>query len=283
MSMINFIKKGLKKIFKKSPKKIPVIIDVQETSILNGRTAVITGGSSGIGYAIAEAYLKAGARVIITGRDTVKLEKMKTDLNNDYPNMIYSFKLDNSQISEFNGVFDAIEKIVGCKIDILVNNAGVSCKTSFLRITEEDYDYVMNINLKGMLFLSQEFSNYLIKNNIEGNILNIGSSSGLRPATSPYTVSKWGVRGLTLGMAKQLIKYNIVVNGIAPGPTATPMLTGEKDNLSGPKNEAKRYAHPLEISNMAVQLVSNSCKMIIGDMININGGSGTLTFDDIVY
>ena len=173
--------------------------------------------------------------------------------------------------------------MVGKKIDILVNNAGVSCKTSFLNITEEDFDNTISIDLKAMVFLSQEFAHYMIENNICGNILNIGSSSGLRPANTPYTIAKWGVRGFTLGIAKQLIKYNIVVNGIAPGPTATPMLTQEQDNLFGPQNDAKRFVHPNEIASMAVQLVSNSCRMIIGDMVNINGGSGTLTFDDVNY
>ena len=74
-----------------------------------------------------------------------------------------------------------------------------------------------------------------------------------------------------------------MVNGIAPGPTATPMLTNSLDDLNGPRNDAKRYVHPDEIANMAVQLVSRSCRMVIGDMINISGGSGTLTFDDIKY
>lgn len=96
-------------------------------------------------------------------------------------------------------------------------------------------------------------------------------------------VSKWGVRGLTLGMAKSLIKHDIVVNGIAPGPTSTPMLVKNTDNLSGTQNDAKRYVHPQEVASIATQLVSNSCRMMVGEMVNIGGGSGTLTFDDIPY
>jgi len=263
--------------------RVPVVVNVQENTILKGRTAVVTGGSSGIGFAIATAYLRSGAKVVITGRNKSKLNTVVEKLNEEYSGKIYAYALDNANISNFNNVFESIEKLVDEKVDTLVNNAGISCYTSFLNMTEEDFDKTMNINLKGMVFLSQEFANYMIKNNIKGNILNIGSSSGLRPANTPYTIAKWGVRGFTLGIAKQLIKYDIVVNGIAPGPTATPMLTQDMNNLTGPKNDAKRFIHTEEIANMAVQLISNSCRMIIGEMINVNGGSGTLTFDDIEY
>lgn len=281
MSVKKYIKKCINLLTSKQIK--PVLINVQKNSILNERVALITGGSSGIGLSIAKAFLRSGSTVVITGRNKEKLEKIAKVLDEDYNNSIFSFQMDNSSVSSMKGVFDTIENQIGKKIDILVNNAGISCHTSFLKITEEDYDDVLNINLKAMVFLSQEFANYMIRNRIKGNILNIGSSSGLRPANTPYTIAKWGVRGFTLGIAKQLIKYDIVVNGIAPGPTATPMLTQNTDNLAGPKNDSKRYIHTEEISNMAVQLVSNSCRMIIGEMININGGSGTLTFDDIEY
>ncbi|MDO5406089.1 MAG: SDR family oxidoreductase [Eubacteriales bacterium] len=263
--------------------KTPVLINVQENDLLKGRVAVITGGSSGIGLAIANAYLRSGATVVITGRNKSKLDTVVKELDNEYHGFVFPFGLDNSEVSNFKNVFEQIEMLVSNKIDILVNNAGISSDTYFLDISEKDYDEVLNINLKGMVFLSQEFANYMIKNQIPGNILNIGSSSGLRPANNPYNIAKWGVRGFTLGIAKQLIKYNIVVNGIAPGPTATPMLTERTDNLSGPMNDSKRYIHTEEIANMAIQLVSNSCRMIIGEMININGGSGTLTFDDVKY
>ena len=279
----------LKKIYKKVinlvsiKEKVPVLIAVQNDELLKNRVAVITGGSSGIGLAITKSFLRSGATVVITGRNLQKLENVISDLESQYKGCIYFYQLDNSNVSNFVNVFDEIEELIGKHVDTLVNNAGIACNTSFLNITEDDYDAVLQINLKGMVFLSQTFAKYLIKNNIKGNILNIGSSSGLRPANSPYTISKWGVRGFTLGIAKQLINYDIVVNGIAPGPTATPMLTSNINDLNGPKNDSHRFIHTEEISNMAVQLVSNSGRMIIGEMINITGGSGTLTFDDIEY
>ena len=122
------------------------------------------------------------------------------------------------------------------------------------------------------------------ENSISGNILNIASSSSLRPAASAYTLTKWGTRGLTLGLAKTFAPYGITVNGIAPGPTATPMLNKkEGDDLAFPGNPLGRFALPEEIANMAVFLVSDMGRSIVGDIVYMTGGSGLVTFDDVTY
>jgi len=121
-------------------------------------------------------------------------------------------------------------------------------------------------------------------NKIKGNILNIVSSSSLRPALTPYTISKWGMRSFTLGLAKVLIPYGIVVNALAPGPTATEMLI--KDGYDGIENQANpsgRFATASEVANMAVILVSSIGRMIVGDTIYMTGGAGLFTYDDIKY
>ena len=121
-------------------------------------------------------------------------------------------------------------------------------------------------------------------NSIQGNILNIASSSSLRPATTPYILSKWGIKGLTIGLAKILIKDGIVVNGLAPGPTATPMLHKDiNDDLYIANNPSERFTTPDEIANMAVVLTSSMGRMIVGDTIYMTGGAGILTVDDIKY
>ena len=119
----------------------------------------------------------------------------------------------------------------------------------------------------------------------EGNILNIASASGIRPATSVYHLSKWGLRGLTEGMARVLAPYGIIVNAIAPGPTATPMLmkSGIKEDISHPRNLLGRYALPEEITNLAVILVSNMGRTIIGDTVYMSGGGGIVTNEDTYY
>ncbi|MFR8619933.1 MAG: SDR family oxidoreductase, partial [Romboutsia timonensis] len=116
------------------------------------------------------------------------------------------------------------------------------------------------------------------------NILIINSSSSLRPAITPYIVSKWGERSLTLGMAKKALQYGITVNGLAPGSTLTPMLEkGNKTDLSLDYSPIKRYIAPEEIGNMATFLVSDMGKTIIGDTIYMTGGAGVITYDDMQY
>lgn len=200
---------------------------------------------------------------------------------------IIGIKLDNTQVDTFEETFMKILEKVEEKgisyVDILVNNAGVNYK-GMPNVIEEEYDIVLDTNLKGVFFLSQMFGKYLVKNKIQGNILNVASASSLRPADSAYTVSKWGVRGLTLGLAKSLAKYGITVNGIAPGPTATPMMIHEKtDDMYLDRLPLGRYIMPEEISNMAVMLVSNMGKSIMGDIVYMTGGAGVLTYDDVPY
>lgn len=169
------------------------------------------------------------------------------------------------------------------EISILVNNAGTQ-GSQFGFAREEDYDNVMDTNLKGVFFLSQLVARYMVDNHIEGNILNIASASSLRPAASVYTLTKVGIKEFTLGMAKSLIPHGIVVNGLAPGPTATPMLvkTGKNDLTLG-HNPLGRYAMPEEIANMAVILTSNISRTIVGSIVYMTGGGGTITYEDVHY
>lgn len=278
MKLKQYIKRGIHYIRHGQPVVKAVIKTIHYQECLNGRTALITGGTSGIGFKIAEWYLNAGATVVITGRNIEKTEKAKQDLLKVSPN-VYAFQLDNCKVDDFDSTFKKITCTKGIgKIDILVNNAGVlggNIKTSSV----EEYDNVMNANLRGCFFLSRIFARYLIANNIKGNILNIASSSSLRPADSAYNLSKWGIRGLTLGLAKSLIPYGITVNGIAPGPTATPMM-GASSNIAHSSLPLGRYITPEEIANMAVVLVSDMGKSIVGDIVYMTGGAGTITFDD---
>ncbi len=261
------------------------IVHLAPNSFLENRVALITGGTSGIGFSIAKSFLESGASVIITGRTIERVNSSceKLNKNNNYPGRIFGIVLDNSKIESFNNRFDQILALIGDKkIDILVNNAGV-LGGEISNVTECEFDNILDTNLKGVFFLSKLVADYMIKNNIKGNILNIASSSSLRPAISAYAVSKWGLKGLTLGLAKVLTSHGITVNGIAPGPTATPMIYDEsKQNLFF-NNPLGRYLLPDEVANMAVFLTSNMGKSIVGDIIYMTGGSALLTFDDINY
>lgn len=261
------------------------IQDVNVDSILTGRTALITGGSSGIGFAIARKFLQAGAIVIITGRNEDKIAVSVKSLKKEGLGKVYGIKMDMTQVSSIVSGFASIRELVGDNIiDILVNNAGIN-GSGFLSCTEEEYDNVLDTNLKGPFFLTQSFVKYLLEKQQQGNILNIVSSSGIRPAYNSYTISKWGFRGFTEGIARMLAPYGIVVNGIAPGPTATSMQGkfSENDEITLNANLAGRMALPHEIADMAVMLVSNSCRTIIGDIVYMSGGGGNITNEDISY
>ena len=271
--MKNKIKKILSR-FKKVVKE-PVYIPVMSGELLKGKTVLITGGSGGIGTAIARRCKENGATVIIAGRNQEKLSLAAKEID------AIPFVLDIQNVSGMESAFsNLVEKY---RIDTLINNAGLQAGAQLGKTTEEDFDKTLSTNLKGTYFLSQIFSNYLIHNEIKGNILNVSSVSVHRPAISPYMVSKWGITGLTEGMAKKLIKHGIVVNGIAPGPVATEMLGLDGKNLNYDRAPAGRYSDPVEIANLAVFLISDMGRMIVGDTVYITGGCGNLTFDDVGY
>lgn len=261
------------------------IVVLAPNELLNGRCALITGGTSGIGFAIAKAFLQSGADVMITGRSEARLQKAQGQLKEVASHRkILTMVMDNADIPSMESKLPRMISMCG-QIDILVNNAGVLGAT-LPNATEEEYDRVLDTNLKGVFFLSQYMGKYMVKQGIKGNILNIASSSSLRPAVSAYTISKWGLRGLTMGLARTLSKHGITVNGIAPGPTATPMLIGEEQgeyNLYLASNLTGRYALPEEMASMAVVLVSDMGRMVVGDIVYMTGGAGLLSFEDMNY
>lgn len=289
MNFKQYLKRGIIYILHGQPvrKVYAKIAYLSPSDMLKGRTALITGGTSGIGYEIAKAFVNAGAVCVITGRKRERVQEACAEINNEVKNKgaIFGLVWDITDVKDNNGRLQETLHLLGDReIDILVNNAGV-VGGEIRECTEEKYDTILDTNQKGAFFMSQLIASYMKEKQIKGNILNVGSSSSLRPATSAYTVSKWGIRGLTKGLAKILSPYGITVNGIAPGPTATPMLMpdGIKEDIAFPTNPLGRFILPSEIANMAVFLVSDMGRAIIGDMIFMTGGSGVVTFDDVKY
>ncbi len=255
---------------------------------LNGKNAVVTGGTSGIGLAIAKAFLNNGcSEILITSRNEERLYGAVKQLETLYPEKtgkIHGTVLNLEITSSFNAAFDEMVKKLTGDINVWVNNAGIYKGTRFCEVKETDWDALLDINLKAQYFLSQLVSKYMIEREIRGNILNLCSSSSFRPSIDPYMISKLGMSGLTLGMAKKLIPHGIVVNGIAPGPTATPMLRKKPDDdLSHGGVPAGRYILPEEVANLAVFLVCGMGRMIVGDVVKITGGSAVTTYDDVMY
>lgn len=269
------MKQLIKKIIRIFKKKeyVPIVDRISNDNLLNRKVAFISGGSGGIGQSIAKKFIEAGGKVIISGTNEVKLKKFSENLGNNCKYIV----MDLNNVEEYKNKINESINLFG-KIDILVNSAGIHTTrqgANFLNFKTDEYDKIMNINLKSTYFLSQLFANYFIKNKIKGHILMISSSTCFEPAWSPYRLSKWGIRGLTSGMAQELIKYGIIVNAIAPGSTATEMLNYKHgDSIYTEENTNNRYIMPEEVANIALMLVSGTGDMIVGETILASGGRG---------
>lgn len=280
-----YIKRGIEYVLRGVPivKMEPKVISLSPSELLRGHAILITGGTSGIGYAIAKACLNAGGKVVITSRDYKRVQNAVTAIKEETgEDGIYGISLSLNDIESFGAIIEQVNSILpNLQVDMLVNNAGIS--TSGENDASKDFDIVMQSNLKGTYFLSITFAEYLKKNSLKGHILNIASSSSLRPAIAPYALSKWGIRGLTLGLAKKYIKFGITINGIAPGPSATPMLHRTSEDISHSRNPLGRLVMPEEIASMSVVLLSGISDSVVGDIVYMSGGAGIITFDDVTY
>ena len=238
------------------------------------KIVLITGATSGFGEATAERFAKAGYKVIVTGRRKERLEALKAKL----PTCdILPLSFDVTQKEE---VFAAIASLPNeyKNIDILVNNAGILTQNDFnmnyLDISLDEWDSVINVNLKAVFFMCQNMAKHMLKNSVRGHIVNIASEMGLRPACVTYGISKWGVIGMTKGLGKMLANRGIVVNGIAPGAITTEMMNWhEGDSIYRESHANKRFGFPDEIANLAAFLCSGLGDNIIGEIITSDGGS----------
>ncbi|NME83748.1 SDR family oxidoreductase [Clostridium sp. SM-530-WT-3G] len=259
----------------KEKKIIPIQHYVHANQILKGQVALISGGSGGIGFAIAKKFIESGCKVIIAGTKEEKLKKCVDELGSSCSYII----LNLYNVSEFQNKIQEAEEKFG-NINILVNCAGIHIPRNdlaFLNIDENEYDTIMDLNLKGTYFLSQELAKRMIERKIKGHILMISSQSGLEPAWSPYRLSKWGIKALTEGLAQSLLNYGIIVNGIGPGPTATSMQPYKKgDSIYTNQNPIKRYTMPEEVAEYAVILTSSLGDTVVGDTLYMSGGRGII-------
>lgn len=253
----------------------PVMQIVGDESLLKGKTALVVGGSGGIGKAVAKAFLKNGANVVIAGTRRAKVDKVVLELGEKCAGIVVNL----AEPETFSNVIDEAVAFYG-PIDILVNSAGVHTEDvsmgGFLDFSVEEYDRILDINLRGVYFMVQSVAKRMISDKVRnGHILIVSSSAGNEPAWSPYRVSKWGLKGITEGMASALVPHGIVVNAIAPGSTATPLLGVEEgDSISAEDNRLGRFAMPEEIAEFAVMLASPIGDMVVGDTLYVSGGRG---------
>lgn len=291
MSKIAYIAEKAIELLKR-PKYVKESIRVSSypgmKELFQEKVVLITGATSGIGFAAAWQYLEAGAKVIITGRNQNKLASALQQLEEIGGNRIKGVLWD---ISDFPHLHSKLEECLKCfgKIDILVNNAGVNKKMDgsnfrgWENVTCDDWDYIMNINLKATYFLIQAVAKYWIaEGESNKHIVNVVSGSAYKPAIAPYGTSKWGVRGITEGFGKRLASFGIIVNGIAPGPTATAMgnVSDNLETLKAPNIPAQRMSVVEEIANTIVYLSSDYCNTIVGETVRKDGGYSLTTLGE---
>ncbi|WP_455720149.1 SDR family NAD(P)-dependent oxidoreductase [Agathobacter sp.] len=248
----------------------PISHPVLSAEEFSGKVILISGGSGGIGLSIAKSLHENGGIVIIAGTNKEKLARINKETGFD------TIIMDYSNVDSFKIILEKIVKKYN-RLDIFISSAGVHTdNVNFWTITPKEYDRVFDINLKGVFFACQAVGKYMCDNKIMGSILLISSSRGSEPAWSPYGLSKWGLKGLTEGLAKIFVSYGINVNAIAPGATATELIGINKgDSITSNENGMNRLIMPDEVASLAKYLVSDAGKMVDGEVIHISGGRGT--------
>ncbi len=237
---------------------------------IRGTKALVTGGSRGIGYEIARRLVLEGVRVVVTGRDPETLRAAAETIGAEH--LVW----DIADLSVMQSSFDRAAGMLG-GLDIVVSNAGVLTPQhewgmGMLDLTEDEWDRVMDINLKASYFLMQTTVRHFYRNGIPGNLLNVASVAATEPYYGPYAVSKGGVAGLTRGWGKTFAPYGIVINGIGPGPTATEMNGWHPgDPMEHPRIPSGRFCTVEEVGGLAMYLLSEEACQIIGQTVILDG------------
>lgn len=243
--------------------------------MLNGKVAVVTGGTRGIGYATVKKFLDEGAKVVLFGSKESSvakaLESLKNE-NNDYE--VTGLYPDLSDIKSVEEAFDSIIKEYG-KIDILVNNAGISARESLYDYTSEAFDNIIDLNIKAVFNCSKVVAPYM-KENGGGVILNTSSMVSIygQPSGVGYPTSKFAVNGMTKSLARELGKDNIRVNAVAPGVIRTDMVAAlpeEMIKMVCAQIPLGRMGEPEDIANAFAFLASDSASFITGAILSVDG------------
>ncbi|HEY8689437.1 MAG TPA: SDR family oxidoreductase [Chitinophagaceae bacterium] len=243
--------------------------------IHQNKIAIITGGGSGIGFAIAEKFVQNNIHTIIVGRDQQKLDDAKNKLGE----LCDAFSCD---LSDLNTIPKLVASIINkyAKIDILVNNAGINMKKEFTEVTDEDFQKILLTNVTAVFALSREVVKCMLEKG-NGSIVNISSMAsqyGL-PKVIAYTASKSAIEGMTRAMAVELSPKGIRVNCIAPGFIATDMSAKALNNDPERKNKVMgrtpmgELGQPADIGDAAVFLATDASKYITGVVLPVDGGN----------
>jgi len=241
---------------------------------LSNKIAIVTGASRGIGSAIAHNLSKAGAKVVLISRSIDALKSVESEIKSNGGEAI-SITADVSNLESFTNAISQVVETWGT-VDILINNAGITKDNIILRLKEEDWDTVIDINLKGCFNGIKAVARPMLKAR-SGRIINITSVIGLigNSGQSNYAASKAGILGLTKSIAKELGSRNITVNAIAPGYIQTEMTDTLDETLKDDLMKSiplQRLGKPEEIATLVCFLASEEAAYITGQTLNVDGG-----------
>lgn len=243
--------------------------------LLQGKVAVVTGGSRGIGFAIVREFLKEGAAVVLCGSKPESAEKAVSELKGENAEWrVSGISPDLTNYEDVKAAFDGVEREYG-KIDILVNNAGISAKEPFTSYTEELFDKTMDLNLKGVFNCSRAVVDGM-KERKSGCILNTSSMVSIygQPSGVAYPTSKFAVNGFTLSLARELGPFGVRVNAVAPGITNTDMMKAVPAQYIAPLLKTiplGRIGEPEDVANAFVFLASEKASYISGVVLSVDG------------
>ena len=243
---------------------------------LIGKTALVTGASSGLGWHFAHVLAGAGAKVAIAARRTDRLEVLASEIKS-CGGTAYPVALDVTDRASIRAAFDAAEAALG-PVSILINNAGLSTQSSFLKATDKEWRDTMSVNLDGVFAVGQEAAIRMAKTGNGGAIINIASIMGFTNAKtlSPYCASKAAVVSLTKSMALELARDRIRVNAIAPGYFSTEINAGFTETEGGKKMVARipmrRFGNLPELDGPLLLLASDAGGFMTGSIITVDGG-----------
>ena len=244
---------------------------------VQGRVVLVSGGSRGIGRSLAEGFAQRGARVLITGRDAKTLAQAATEISTgEYP--VEWIVCDVAQFDEIARMVETAVSKAG-RIDCLLNVAGINVRKRAEDYSIEEFDRILNINLKGAFLVAQAVGRQLISQRTGGSIINIDSLNSFRPlkGVQPYAMSKAAVSAMTRGLAMEWGEHGIRVNAIAPGFILTDLTRKLwSDPTMQAWNEAncplKRLGQPEDLIGTAVFLASNGAGFLTGQVIYVDGG-----------
>jgi 3-oxoacyl-[acyl-carrier protein] reductase len=241
---------------------------------LAGRAAVVTGGTRGIGLAIARALAEDGASVVVSGRDAGRLESAVTEIETLGASAL-GVAADQSKREDCDRLVDAAKERFG-RIDVLVNNAGITRDQLLVRMKDDDWDQVLDTNLRGVFLMTRAVAKSMMRQK-SGRIINIASTAGAmgNPGQVNYSAAKAGVIGLTKAAARELAHWNILVNAVAPGLIETDMaaaIPAEAREALLQQVPLKRVGAAREVAEVVRFLAGDGAAYVTGQTIHVNGG-----------